>query len=63
MDYNQLFEGQEIEMFHHFNTVNYFWQKGIVSIMSDGKYFLPRGMITKIRIVPHRLDEIRSLAL
>ena len=60
MEYNELKEGQEIEFFWHFYSSNLFWKKGIVSVMEDGKYFFPRGMIMKIKILPSDMGKVRK---
>ena len=65
MVYKELYHGQKIQMFHHFNSTSgdYFWKKGTVDVRKTGKYFNPEGIGLSLRILPHRLDEIREDSL
>ncbi len=62
MNFTELKHNQRIEMFHHFNSLSgdYVWRSGLVVCKSDEKFFKPDGSEICLRILPHRMDEIRN---
>lgn len=64
MKFDELKHGDRIEMFWHFQSMSgdYIWKPGRVwRLISGDKLFCPDGSKIKIRILPHRMDEVRPV--
>lgn len=62
MKYTDLKHGQKVQMFHHHNSTGgtYYWKNGTIDVRRGGKYFNPDGGGTALRIIPHRMEELRQ---
>lgn len=67
MEYSELYEGMEVQMYHHHNSTSgdFSWKTGTVvkntKVLNDPQYYFKPEQGPTLLILPHRMDEIMAV--